>query len=387
MPEIQEELTTIVENLEGTSMANLDEVLLKTHLRIDEDPRAPLAGSLQDIMSVHFSLEGRSRDDVLRYSRMVTDDLLTRNLPPGGNLEERRERLRESLVVEFTYRKLKDALAHGNKGNENALFALIDAIPCILHMENRVGLKFITMLAIKGLSNAKIGKIFGGVSSEKGRIDQFFEGLHNIFNREIWGDDDSPTQWECPYDPQEKVIGIICLDNGRTRRVVNMIELVIDLCLADDDEEAPEWKSAISEYRMGFEILRQKEDLEDDEIKQFQLHMDKFYALWIKVNKGDAGVTNYIHMLGAGHVADYLFFHRNLYVHSQQGWEAFNSMVKTFYFRRTARGGSRWGTKTRLVPIARWLQRRMMWGLGIPFEEMEAYVKAKEANDSDSSSD
>jgi len=76
---------------------------------------------------------------------------------------------------------------------------------------------------------------------------------------------------------------------------------------------------------------------------------------------------DYIHMLASGHVSAYLFYWKNLYRHSQQGWEAFNSLLKTFFFRRTQRGGSingGKGTKTRLVPIAKWLQRRIVWLCG-----------------------
>jgi hypothetical protein len=358
-------------------------------LRTDKDPRAPLASSMHDILSIHFSLQERTRDDLVHYSGLVTEDLLTRELSASGNLQERRDRLRESFVIEYTYRHLKGAIAHGSLGKENALFHLIDAVPCILHMENRIGLKFITMLAIKGLGNAKRALTFSQERSEGKRIEKFFERLQFVFNCEIWGTPESPTHWECPYDKQEKIIGIICLDNGRTRRIVNSIETVIDVCLSDKDVESIIWKQAITEYRKGFEILRRKQDLSDEEISQFQLHMDKFFSDWIKVNKGDAGVTNYIHLLGAGHVSDYLFFHRNLYIHSQQGWESFNSMLKTFYFRATARGGTRWGKKSRLIPIPKWLQRRMMWMLGIPFEEMEQYVKDKnlsvEPDDSESS--
>jgi len=36
-------------------------------------------------------------------------------------------------------------------------------------------------------------------------------------------------------------------------------------------------------------------------------------------------------MLGAGHIGEYLLHHRNLYKHSQQGWEAFNALLKTFF--------------------------------------------------------
>jgi hypothetical protein len=45
------------------------------------------------------------------------------------------------------------------------------------------------------------------------------------------------------------------------------------------------------------------------------------------------GVTNYIHMIGSGHVAVYLYKWKNLYQYLQQGWEAINSLIKTFFFR------------------------------------------------------
>jgi hypothetical protein len=43
-----------------------------------------------------------------------------------------------------------------------------------------------------------------------------------------------------------------------------------------------------------------------------------------------------------------------------------NSLVKTFYFRRTNHGGGvRGGSKkSRLIPIARWLQRRLVFLYG-----------------------
>jgi hypothetical protein len=72
------------------------------------------------------------------------------------------------------------------------------------------------------------------------------------------------------------------------------------------------------------------------------------------------GCPNYMHMLGSGHVADMLFHHWcNLYMFSNQDWEALNMLVKQVYFRRTARGGGR--QASRLLPIARWLQRRLVF--------------------------
>ena len=75
------------------------------------------------------------------------------------------------------------------------------------------------------------------------------------------------------------------------------------------------------------------------------------------------GITNYLHMIGSGHIADYLYKWKNLYRFSQQGWEAMNSLIKTFFFRRTSHGGGVKGKskKSRLIPIARWLQRRLIF--------------------------
>jgi hypothetical protein len=51
-----------------------------------------------------------------------------------------------------------------------------------------------------------------------------------------------------------------------------------------------------------------------------------------------------------------------IHPYSQQGWEHWNAAVTSFFFRRTQRGGfvSDIEDKTKLVPIARWCQRRMM---------------------------
>ena len=77
-------------------------------------------------------------------------------------------------------------------------------------------------------------------------------------------------------------------------------------------------------------------------------------------------------MLGAGHITEYLRHWRNLYIHSQQGYEAFNALLKSFFFRRTARGGKAGQNsnsdevlRSRLEPIGRWLQRRILWLCGL----------------------
>ena len=82
-------------------------------------------------------------------------------------------------------------------------------------------------------------------------------------------------------------------------------------------------------------------------------------------------------MMSSGHLSMYLRRWKNLYRHSQQGWEAFNSLLKTFYFRRTQRGGTSnagKGRKSRLLPIGRWLQRRVIWLCGYDGEYIESWI-------------
>jgi len=66
-------------------------------------------------------------------------------------------------------------------------------------------------------------------------------------------------------------------------------------------------------------------------VESFQSHIDAFFVLWVNLT-GHEGITNYIHVLASGHISEYLIYWGNLYNHSQQGWEAFNSLIKLFSF-------------------------------------------------------
>jgi hypothetical protein len=99
----------------------------------------------------------------------------------------------------------------------------------------------------------------------------------------------------------------------------------------------------------------------DEEIDAFGTQCDDFFELWVDLT-GLEGMTNYIHMIGSGHMTYYLREWRNLYRYSQQGWETLNSLLKNIYFRRTQRGGHKGDGQSRnskLPPIAKWMQRRL----------------------------
>jgi len=290
-------------------------------------------------------------------------------MPVPVLLADQQQSLRQVLITEHQYWELGEAITACDEERAN-IIALINNVPCILHLENRTGLKIMTTVVQKGLSRALHGEIYPDINDDGRRFDAFFCEINRIVSTEILGSVGNPSQWECPCDRSRHELGVICLDNTKTRKVVNGMDKIIDLCI--DPVECLKWKECIAEYRNAIVLLRKKTDLSNEEVKRFQQHVDMFFVTWVSLLSHE-GVTNYIHMLGAGHIGEYLLHHRNLYKHSQQGWEAFNALLKTFFFWRTGRGGAGnrgTGIKSKIIPIARWLSRRVLWLMGYDYNKV-----------------
>jgi hypothetical protein len=325
----------------------------------DVETDSPLVGSTTDPTSIHYiPTNAHERHS---FSRLLSNELMLRNLDNGGSIEIRRDSLRESLQREAIIVRLSKEIAHGEV-KEGAYFLLMNTLPCVLHMENRNGIKLLTMVFIEGLSNAKKKLLYVNVSAEGTRVSRFVADIERIVNTTILGSKDDPCQWTCPFDIKKKELGPITMDNVRTRRVVNELHTLVAFCVTDQDR-ASLWLTALNNYRRSMELLRKRDDFTNVDIADYQSHADKFFQAWVRLWQKE-GITNYIHMIGSGHIADYLYKWKNLYRYSQQGWEAMNSLVKTFFFRRTSHGGGVKGDdskKSRLIPIARWLQRRLIF--------------------------
>ena len=203
--------------------------------------------------------------------------------------------------------------------------------------------------------------MYPGINGEGQRVLQFVSDIEGIINRSILGSEDDPCQWMCPFDTKKKEMGPITMDNVRTRRIVDSLDTLVAFCVRDPSR-ASLWTTSLNNYRTAMVLLRKKNDFTNTEVAWYQTHADRFFQAWLQLWQVE-GITNYIHMMGSGHIAEYLFKWKNLYRYSQQGWEALNSLIKTFFFRRTNHGGGVRGDskKSRLIPIARWLQRRLIF--------------------------
>jgi hypothetical protein len=91
------------------------------------------------------------------------------------------------------------------------------------------------------------------------------------------------------------------------------------------------------------------------------------------------GSLHYIHMFTSGNFMWFMEEHRNLHQLSQQGFESMNALVTSFFFQRTQRGSftATNNPKSKLLPIARWLQRRLLW---LCYSHEEIFIDCEYSN-------
>ena len=358
--EYRERFHQEVEELKQRLHASLEELNRQSKIRLHTNPTR----NVQTLSKTSIGFIPTNGDEKDSFIDLLINELLLRGLNPTGELDELRERLRPELHLENKLRQHLKKLEHCTK-LEASLIALLHKIPCILHCENRVGLKILFMLLQEGFCNVKNGTLFPHIRGENNRILAYAQEIERILNNNILGDEDGPAQWVLPMDKDNKSVGIICLDNNRIRKILNAFETLVAASITDDSRVV-KYNTSVSNYRTGMVILRQRQNYSDEDVKLFQRHMDIWFQIWNKLHSQE-GCTNYTHMLSSGHIAEYKCKWRNMYRFSQQGWEKFNHIFSTVYFRRTNHGGRRHGNtiKSKLVGIGRWLQRRLLWMTGL----------------------
>ena len=348
-------LTTILTE-EGQTVAGL---VGQQGMYVRRQGELPIEGDLLDI-----DCQPVTTPDKAAWAARITAELSARSMPTSGLLQERKERLKNVLLNEQRAHDLA-AMLRESQPKDQAMYLVLQAVPCILHLENRVGLKSIESVLRSGLSNAQKGILdWTTAMGIQARQDQYVQRISSIIGCNILGTAIAPAQWRFPL-AEDGSMGTLSMDTNRTRAVMNSMERLVDASFPTDSVDRKRLLRCFPKYRAAIILLRKKTDLDDDEIQTFQCLIDAWFNDWVRVY-GKEGCTNYTHMLSSGHIMRYLEEWRCLHRFSQQGWEALNALIKSYFFRRTNRGGlSRHSTrKSKLLGIARWLQRRIMWYSG-----------------------
>ena len=113
---------------------------------------------------------------------------------------------------------------------------------------------------------------------------------------------------------------------------------------------------------------RQQDDFSTEEIAEYHDLCGDFLGKWIDLAGETKHVTNYIHIVGSGHLVHFLQEFGNLCKFSQQGWEALNQKIKKVYHNNKNHGGNVGGhTKLKqgyIKQVWMFLSRYVMWRTG-----------------------
>jgi hypothetical protein len=324
-----------------------DAVLSKLKIRLDETQ----VNKLTDKTNIAFVPRNRQEKQLFGEA-FLNHDLEQLGLSIVGTLHTRRERLR-AVLEHFYSNEVMGRTIEASK-YPGAFITIRQAIPCILHLENRCGEKIIKLLLLEGYNRENITR------SEQAKLIVDFE---SIVNNHVLGTVSRKAHWRMNIGKDkdnQPVIGDQSMPNTHVRKFLDHFEELAELCVIDGGRLA-KWIEVISLWINVMEVARKRSDFTEEEIVDFQDLADEFFELWIDLKHRD-GLGNYFHMIGAGHLSFYLREWGNLFRYSQQGWESMNSLIKSFFYRRTQRGGH--GGKqnernSKMEPIARWLQRKL----------------------------
>lgn len=348
----------------------LNIISTKSKINTKEDPRGITSNAqFKDHLSIHYDYAAEDVDDAEReeYGKCVRHDLRLRKISGAVPLPESVARLKHRLVQEYLYKKIHDNLLHAETGKTEAILLMHECVPCILHLENRTGLKIISLILHAGLTSVLANDLYGNIKGIEESLRTFVKDVEAVFNEKIFGSSRRKGSYRINFNFKDKKFEDVTMDNNRSRLVMLNCTPLIRLCIVEEEKQN-KWISIIGNYNKMMKLLRYKEEFSDELIFKFQLYADEFFQEYMSLN-GRPGITNYFHMIGSGHIGEFLLQYRNLYMHSQQGWEAFNSYMKVFFFRRTTRGGGR-GDNNRVRQIARWLSRRLIWMAGASYDDM-----------------
>jgi len=298
---------------------------------------------------------------------MKSRKMRTRGMP----VEALVRALRSRLEAEEEYQTLTDATTHA-KIDEDAIYAPHQVVSCILHLEMRVAEKMVEAILRRGLALANNQTTFVREVElhVKTQILCGTNGAEGIFHLPV----DRGTG-----ENGRKRLGTISFSKFRARRFMDNLDDLIDYCMPGDDADSvlsrDRIKLAVADYSHAMVILGQKTNYTDNDINQFQEKIDSWFATWV-YEFGSEALTNYTHLLSSGHIREEMEDLGNLYRYSQEGVEAMIGLMKNYFFRRTMRGGGRSKDNgDKMLPLAKWLQRRMFfllkWRTGFSLQVCE----------------
>ena len=127
---------------------------------------------------------------------------------------------------------------------KDVMVQIMALIPCIMHMETRIGIKIPTILLIKGLSSSQGGRLhpveYSECTTASQREQKYLTKTQDIVNKRILGSKDCPRQWQVPTEKKTgsaTSIGIINFENYKVRSIIECIDEIIDASISEPERQ------------------------------------------------------------------------------------------------------------------------------------------------------
>jgi hypothetical protein len=127
---------------------------------------------------------------------------------------------------------ISQAISRGEEGKEAAMMLISQAIPCIMHLENRVGEKLVTVLL--AIAANKYQR-----HTNTRSLPQFANRVQNVVNTKILGSLTRLSQWKLHMRVKGDQVSKVSFSNKKTRLAIDNVAHLISFTFSapEDDEK------------------------------------------------------------------------------------------------------------------------------------------------------
>ena len=195
---------------------------------------------------LHIEFRPRDYREGVVFRNLLEDEMKLRNIQFSArqSSQELRITLAEILLVEKSFQLVTEVVSASNL--DEAMTWLEQALPDLLHLENRSSETIIEHLLRRGISLREC---------DKQLTEQLIKEVECIMNEEIFGTVGCRSNWKFPVN-EDGSMGPIKFANWRARRVVGNLDPLIELCLPGDGRAAErnQWMEAVTAYQATIQV-------------------------------------------------------------------------------------------------------------------------------------
>ena len=364
----------------------LDAIIKNTKMLFDEGQ------THTDQKIHHIDFQPQSKSEVKAFLRQMNHEFIIRfgdnrqalKLHLDMTLDQQRVSLKELQANESIIsaaRKTVDRHQHIRQMAE--AIAVEKVLPCTLHLKMRVVEKLFETLVCSALDR------YGGTAKDSKTRKLCAEKIEQCMKRKVMGNEAKGTesQWTFRWKNGSKQMEKMSMGGATADKCMSGLKYIADIVFdATVDEQSgdanktrvwnetlkSQWYALADNFLPLMKLVEQHHDYSDIQVEELHTRCGTFMDQWVDMF-GNTHMTNYIHIIGAGHLTYFARKYRNLYRFSQQGWEAMNQLLKHYYFNNTNHGGSFGnGGKSKdgtisgdhCLPLMKLCQRLLMWRLG-----------------------